>query len=295
MTSYGEHGYLDLVAKVLRQGSKRQGRNGGTRALFGEMLKFDLSAGFPLLTTKRVFWKGVVAELLWMLSGSTNVADLHKHGVHIWDEWARADGSLGPVYGRQWRAWDGKSMFHDQVADVIRQLYEMPASRRMLVSAWNVADLPDMALSPCVFAHQVFVADGRLDLIVYQRSADVALGLPFDIAEGALLAHLYALEVGLQPGMLTMMLGDAHVYDNHVEGLTEQLTRYPRPFPVLHIVERGQAILPESGVCGCGESLSCHSLSNHSPAEMSRPSYEIGDFLLEGYDPWPVIPMEVSK
>jgi thymidylate synthase len=227
--------YEELLRHVLTHGVRKADRTGtGTRSVFGHQLRYPLGAGFPLVTTKRVHVRSVVLELLWFLRGDGNARWLQERGVRIWDEWADADGDLGPVYGVQWRSWptpDGRHV--DQVGEVLRALREDPDSRRMVVSAWNVADLSRMALAPCHALFQVYVADGRLSLQVYQRSADLFLGVPFNIASYALLAHLLAQQTGLEPGDLIWTGGDCHVYDNHVEQVTEQLSRTPYPFPLL--------------------------------------------------------------
>jgi thymidylate synthase len=229
--------YLDLVQKVLAEGEPRPDRTGtGTLGLFGAQLRFDLSRGFPLLTTKKVHFRSVVGELLWFLSGETNVKRLHDEGVTIWDEWADADGELGPVYGRQWRAWasaDGRTV--DQLSGALRQIREEPHSRRMIVSAWNVGELSRMALPPCHLLFQFHVGRGRLSCHLYQRSADVFLGLPFNIASYALLTCMMAQVSDLAPGDLVHTLGDVHLYANHVEQAQLQLTREPRALPTLSL------------------------------------------------------------
>jgi thymidylate synthase len=229
--------YEDLLRLVMTTGTPKPDRTGtGTRSVFGHQLRYDLSAGFPLVTTKKVHLKSVVYELLWFLRGDSNVAWLHQHGVTIWDEWADAAGDLGPVYGVQWRSWptpDGQHV--DQVARVLDDLRADPTSRRLLVSAWNVAALPQMALAPCHLLFQLYVADGRLSCSVYQRSADLFLGVPFNLASYALLTHMFAQQAGLGVGDLVWTGGDCHVYDNHVAQVTEQLTRAPHPFPALRL------------------------------------------------------------
>ncbi len=229
--------YLDFLHEILRRGHVKQDRTGtGTRSLFGEQLRFDLSAGFPLLTTKKVHFKSVVHELLWFLRGDTNVRYLHEHGITIWDEWADAQGELGPIYGHQWRNWplpDGT--FRDQMSDVVDQIRREPDSRRLIVSAWNVADLPRMALPPCHILFQFYVADGRLSCQLYQRSADVFLGLPFNIASYSLLTILVAHVCDLQPGEFIHVLGDAHLYANHLEQARVQLKRMPRELPTISL------------------------------------------------------------
>ena len=227
--------YLDLMQRVLDEGVRKDDRTGtGTLSVFGHQLRFDLSAGFPLVTTKRIHVKSVVGELLWFLRGDTNVGWLHEHGVTIWDEWADAEGELGPIYGYQWRSWptpDGRHI--DQLGQVIDGIKGDPDSRRLLVSAWNVADLPQMALAPCHAMFQFYVAGGRLSCQLYQRSADVFLGVPFNIASYALLTHLVAQVTGLEPGDFVHTLGDAHLYLNHLGQARQQLGREPRPLPEL--------------------------------------------------------------
>ena len=227
--------YEDLLRLVLTTGTPKSARTGtGTRSLFGHQLRFDLAAGFPLVTTKRVHLKSVVYELLWFLRGQSDVGWLREHGVTIWDEWADADGELGPVYGVQWRSWPAPDGSHvDQIAQVVANLRSDPDSRRHIVSAWNVADIPSMALAPCHVLFQFYVADGRLSCQLYQRSADMFLGVPFNIASYALLTHMVAQQTGLAVGDLVWTGGDCHVYDNHVEQVREQLSREPYPAPTL--------------------------------------------------------------
>ncbi len=229
--------YEDLLRLVLESGTAKADRTGtGTRSLFGHQMRFDLRAGFPLVTTKRVHLRSVVYELLWFLRGDSNVGWLHDHGVSIWDEWADLDGDLGPIYGVQWRSWptpDGRRI--DQLAHVLDQLRSDPDSRRMLVSAWNVAEIADMALPPCHAFFQLYVADGRLSCQVYQRSADLFLGVPFNIASYALLTHMVAQQVDLEVGDLVWTGGDCHIYDNHVDQVREQLSREPFPPPTLRL------------------------------------------------------------
>jgi len=229
--------YLELLTEVLERGHPKTDRTGtGTLSLFGRQIRFDLAAGFPLVTTKRVHWKSVAHELLWFLRGETNVRSLKEAGVSIWDEWANAEGDLGPIYGYQWRSWpapDGRHL--DQIAEVVRQIRSNPDSRRMLVSAWNVADLPDMALMPCHVLFQFYVQDGRLSCQLYQRSADVFLGVPFNIASYALLTAMMAQVTGLVPGEFIHTFGDVHLYQNHLEQAREQLTRAPRRLPTLRL------------------------------------------------------------
>ena len=227
--------YLDLLDHVLSTGTRKSDRTGtGTLSVFGHQMRFELGAGFPLLTTKRVHTRSVVAELLWFISGATNVKGLHEQGVTIWDEWADPDGELGPVYGYQWRSWPTPDAGHvDQLAAVIESIRTNPDSRRHLVSAWNVADLGQMALPPCHTMFQFYVADGKLSCQLYQRSADIFLGVPFNIASYALLTHLVAQVCGLRPGDFVHTLGDAHLYLNHLDQARLQLTREPRPLPTL--------------------------------------------------------------
>jgi thymidylate synthase len=229
--------YLDLLDRVLNDGVAKGDRTGtGTLSLFGHQMRFDLAKGFPLVTTKRVHLKSVVHELLWFLAGDTNVRYLQDNGVSIWNEWADADGELGPVYGKQWRSWeapDGRII--DQLADVVAQIRSNPTSRRLIVSAWNPADLDRMALAPCHCLFQFHVADGRLSCQLYQRSADVFLGVPFNIASYALLTHMVAHVTGLRPGDFVHSFGDAHLYVNHLDQAREQLARTPRPLPTLRL------------------------------------------------------------
>lgn len=227
--------YEDLLARVLAEGTVKGDRTGtGTRSLFGAQLRYDLSAGFPLITTKRVHFHSVVGELLWFLRGDSNVHWLQDNGIRIWNEWADADGELGPVYGVQWRGWnagDGRRI--DQIAKVLETLRTDPDSRRMVVSAWNVGELERMALEPCHAFFQLHVADGRLSLQLYQRSADMFLGVPFNIASYSLLTHMFAQQAGLEVGDFIWTGGDCHIYSNHVDQVREQLSRAPYPFPRL--------------------------------------------------------------
>ncbi len=233
--------YLELLREAREGGSERRDRTGvGTRAVFGRLLRFDLTRGFPAVTTKKLQFRSVVAELLWFLSGESNVRRLHEEGVHIWDPWADDRGELGPVYGVQWRRWpDGRGGTVDQIAALLEGLRRAPESRRHLVSAWNVADLPRMALAPCHVLFQFHVAEERLFCTVYQRSADLFLGVPFNIASYALLTHLVAAEVGLGVGELVWTGGDCHVYLNHFEAVDHQLARAPYPAPRLRLHRRG--------------------------------------------------------
>jgi len=259
--------YEDLLRRVLATGTPKSDRTGtGTRSLFAERLRYDLSRGFPLVTTKRVHFRSVAYELLWFLRGDSNVQWLRDHGVTIWDEWARPDGDLGPVYGVQWRSWPtpgGGSI--DQLSAVLATLRSEPDSRRMLVSAWNVAALPEMALAPCHAMFQFYVASGRLSCQLYQRSADLFLGVPFNIASYALLTMMVAQQVGLTPGDFVWVGGDCHIYDNHVDQVHEQLTRHVRPFPQLEIT-----------------------------AAPSLFDYDYENFRLVGYDPHPALKAPVA-
>lgn len=230
-----ERTYLDIMQRLIDHGDYREGRNGGTYSLFGEQMRFDLSKGFPLITTKRVHFKSVVVELLWMLKGVTNVKYLHDHGVTIWDEWCDNNGELGPVYGAQWRSWEGRTTrvdydefetdYIDQISQVIASIRSDPYSRRHIVTAWNPAEIDDMALPPCHMMFQFYVANGRLSCHLYQRSADWFLGVPFNIASYALLTHLIAREVGLEVGDFVHSFGDLHLYANHIEAAKTQLQR----------------------------------------------------------------------
>ncbi|MCQ4213947.1 thymidylate synthase [Streptomyces longispororuber] len=229
--------YEDLLKLVLTSGTAKADRTGtGTRSVFGHQLRYDLSQGFPLVTTKRVHLKSIVYELLWFLRGDSNVRWLQENGVRIWDEWADADGELGPVYGVQWRSWPAPDGRHiDQLSQVLDTLRSDPDSRRMIVSAWNVAELDRMALAPCHAFFQFYVADGKLSCQLYQRSADLFLGVPFNIASYALLTHMVAQQTGLEVGDFIWTGGDCHIYDNHVEQVTEQLSRAPYAFPELKL------------------------------------------------------------
>jgi len=255
--------YLDLLQRVLDHGRPKSDRTGtGTLSRFGDQLRFDLSEHFPLVTTKRVHFRSVMQELLWFLRGETNVRSLKEAGVSIWDEWAGPDGELGPIYGYQWRSWpapDGRHL--DQIAEVVRLLRTDPDSRRMIVSAWNVADLPRMALAPCHALFQFYVAEGRLSCHLYQRSADVFLGVPFNIASYALLTLMLAQVTRLAPGELIHSFGDVHLYRNHLEQAHEQLSREPRPLPVVRL----------------------------NPAITEIDDFQAADIVLESYDPHPAI------
>jgi thymidylate synthase len=255
--------YLDLLQRILDTGAEKSDRTGtGTRSVFGHQMRFDLSEGFPLVTTKKVHTRSVFAELLWFLRGDTNVKWLQDRGVTIWDEWADADGDLGPVYGYQWRSWPAPDGRHiDQISEVLAQIRRNPDSRRLVVSAWNVADIPKMALAPCHALFQFHVAEGRLSCQLYQRSADMFLGVPFNIASYALLTRMVAQVTGLKPGEFIHTLGDAHLYLNHLEQADEQLARAPRALPVLEL----------------------------NPAVKDLFAFRYDDFTLEGYDPHPAI------
>ena len=229
--------YLELMRRVRQEGVEREDRTGvGTLSVFGHQMRFDLGAGFPAVTTKRLWFKGVVHELLWFLMGETNIGYLKEHKVGIWDEWADEDGELGPVYGKQWRSWVGADgTVHDQIAAVIEQIKTNPGSRRHIVSAWNVGDLGDMALMPCHVMFQFYVAEGKLSCQLYQRSADVFLGVPFNIASYALLTHMIAQVCGLGVGDFVHTFGDAHLYLNHLEQADLQLSREPKALPTLRL------------------------------------------------------------
>ena len=260
--------YLDLMRRVRTEGVRKSDRTGtGTLSVFGHQMRFSLADGFPLVTTKKVHLKSIVHELIWFLAGETNTKSLHAHGVSIWDEWADANGDLGPVYGKQWRSWatpDGRQI--DQIRDVMETLKTNSDSRRMIVTAWNPADIPDMALAPCHCLFQFYVAKGSLSCQLYQRSADVFLGVPFNIASYALLTMMMAQAAGLAPGEFIHTLGDAHLYLNHLEQADLQLTRTPRPLPRMNI----------------------------NPAVRSIFDFRYEDFALSGYDPHPHIKAEVA-
>ena len=236
--------YLDLMRHVLEHGAQKTDRTGtGTLSVFGHQMRFDLAAGFPMVTTKKLHLRSIIHELLWFLKGETNVQYLRDNGVSIWDEWARADGELGPVYGYQWRSWptpDGKHI--DQIAEVMCQLKATPDSRRIIVSAWNVADIPKMALAPCHAFFQFYVADNKLSCQMYQRSADIFLGVPFNIASYALLTHMVAQQCGLGVGDFVWVGGDCHLYSNHLEQTRVQLSRTPHPLPQLTIKRKPDSL-----------------------------------------------------
>ncbi len=260
--------YLDLLQEIMDHGTVKSDRTGvGTKSIFGHQMRFDLSEGFPLLTTKKVHLRSIIHELLWFISGDTNIGYLHDNKVSIWDEWADANGDLGPVYGKQWRSWDtpdGRSI--DQLSEVIETIKHNPDSRRMIVCAWNPSDVDKMALPPCHCFFQFYVADGRLSCQLYQRSADTFLGVPFNIASYALLTMMIAQVCGLKPGEFVHTTGDTHIYLNHFDQVREQLSRTPRPLPVMKL--------------------------NPEVKDIFQFRYE--DFTLEGYDPWPAIKAPVA-
>ncbi|WP_297834914.1 thymidylate synthase [Thermomonas sp.] len=260
--------YLDLLRHVLEHGSEKSDRTGtGTRSVFGWQMRFDLNAGFPLVTTKKLHLRSIVHELLWFLQGSTNIAYLKANRVSIWDEWADADGELGPVYGKQWRNWEGANgQTVDQIAWLIDEIRRNPDSRRLIVSAWNVADLPKMALMPCHTLFQFYVAGGKLSCQLYQRSGDIFLGVPFNIASYALLTHMVAQVCGLGVGDFVHTLGDAHLYSNHFEQARDQLERTPRALPTLRL----------------------------NPDMRDIFGFRFEDIAIEGYDPWPAIKAPVA-
>jgi len=260
--------YLDLLEHVLTRGARKSDRTGtGTRSVFGYQMRFDLAEGFPLVTTKKVHVRSIIHELLWFLRGETNIQYLTENGVSIWNEWADADGELGPVYGKQWRSWaspDGGSI--DQMQGIIEQIKRNPDSRRLIVSAWNVADVARMALPPCHLLFQFYVAEGRLSCQLYQRSADIFLGVPFNIASYALLTMMVAQATDLQPGEFIHTLGDAHLYDNHLEQAQLQLSREPRPLPTMRL----------------------------NPAVKDLFAFRFEDFELSAYEPHPHIKAPVA-
>ena len=260
--------YLDLLSDVLATGTPRGDRTGtGTVSVFGRQLRFDLQAGFPLLTTKKLHLRSIIYELLWLLRGDTNVRYLQENGVRIWDEWASEDGDLGPVYGKQWRSWTGANgQTVDQIADAVERIRRDPYSRRIVVSAWNAAEIEDMALPPCHALFQFYVANGRLSCQLYQRSADLFLGVPFNIASYALLTLMMAQVCDLEPGDFVHTFGDAHLYNNHLEQAYQQIEREPRPRPVMRL----------------------------NPARRELGEFEYEDFTLEAYDPHPHIAAAVS-
>lgn len=260
--------YLQLLQRIIDEGATKTDRTGtGTKSIFGHQMRFDMADGFPLLTTKKLHLKSIIYELLWFLRGDTNVRYLQEHGVRIWNEWADENGDLGPVYGHQWRSWpDYKGETIDQIAQVIKTIREHPDSRRMMVTAWNPAEVDQMALPPCHCLFQFYVANGRLSLQLYQRSADTFLGVPFNIASYALLLMMMAQVTGLKPGEFIHTTGDTHLYLNHLEQASLQLTRTPRPLPTMKI----------------------------NPDIRTLEDFRFEDFELEGYDPWPHIKADVS-
>jgi len=260
--------YHDLMERVLRHGVEKRDRTGtGTLSVFGHQMRFDLAEGFPMVTTKKLFLKAIVYELLWFLRGDTNVRWLQQHGVGIWDEWADAAGELGPVYGRQWRSWpDGQGGTIDQIANLMADIKRNPDSRRLMVTAWNPADVPKMALPPCHCLFQFYVAHGKLSCQLYQRSADIFLGVPFNIASYALLTMMVAQVTGLEPGEFVHTFGDAHLYLNHLDQAREQLSRKPHPLPRMRI----------------------------DPAVTDIFGFTYGDFTLEGYQAHPHIKADVA-
>jgi len=260
--------YHEFLERVLREGTRKDDRTGtGTLSVFGHQMRFDLAEGFPLVTTKKVHLKSIVHELLWFLAGDTNIRYLKENGVSIWDEWADANGDLGPVYGHQWRSWpDGKGGVIDQIAQLVAEIRRNPDSRRLIVSAWNPAEVPQMALPPCHCLFQFYVLDGKLSCQLYQRSADIFLGVPFNIASYALLTHMVAQVTGLKPGDFVHSFGDAHIYLNHLEQVHEQLSRAPRPLPTLKL----------------------------NPAVDDIFAFRFEDIAIEGYDPHPAIRAPVA-
>ena len=263
-----EQQYLDLLRTVLETGVDRSDRTGtGTRSIFGHQMRFDLSRGFPLLTTKKLHVKSIIYEMLWFLRGETNIRWLQERGVRIWNEWADENGDLGPVYGSQWRSWpDGAGGTIDQIANFVNSSKTKPESRRHIVTAWNPAEVDDMALPPCHCLFQFYVAEGKLSCQLYQRSADIFLGVPFNIASYALLTHMMAQVTGLEVGDFVHTFGDAHLYSNHVQQAHEQLARLPKPLPRLPLNPDRQSII----------------------------DFDFEDFMLTGYDPHPHIKAEVS-
>ena len=259
--------YHDLLRLIIEHGRPKDDRTGtGTLSIFGHQMRFDLGRGFPLVTTKKLHIKSIIYELLWFLRGDTNVKYLNDHGVSIWDDWADGEGNLGPIYGHQWRSWGAGGGTVDQITQVIRQIRETPHSRRLIVSAWNVAEIPKMALAPCHVLFQFYVADGRLSCQLYQRSADAFLGVPFNIASYALLTMMMAQVTGLEAGEFIHTFGDAHLYLNHLDQARLQLEREPRPLPTMTIRPEVQSIF----------------------------DFTFADFRLEGYAPYPHIPAPVA-
>lgn len=257
--------YLELLKDIMENGHDKEDRTGtGTRSVFGRSMRFDLSQGFPLLTTKRMFLKGVISELLWFVKGDTNIEFLHDNGVHIWDEWADENGNLGPIYGAQWRNWDNFGI--DQLKKLVEDIKNTPDSRRLIVSAWNPTQLDEMALPPCHMMYQCYVQDGKLSLMMYQRSGDMFLGVPFNIASYALLTMMLAQVCGLEVGEYIHVLGDAHIYKNHFSQVREQLSREPYPLPKMVL----------------------------NPAVREIDGFTLKDFTLEGYQYHPAIKGKVS-
>lgn len=259
--------YEDLLRDVLENGTKKSDRTGtGTRSVFGRQIRYDLSDSFPLITTKKVHTKSIIGELLWFLNGDSNVGYLQDNGIRIWNEWADDNGDLGPVYGVQWRSWPTPDGGHiDQITNVVEDLKNNPDSRRHIVSAWNVSEIENMALPPCHLLFQFYVADGKLSCQLYQRSADLFLGVPFNIASYSLLTHMVAQQTGLEVGEFVWTGGDCHIYDNHVEQVTEQLSREPRPYPQLELNKANTLF-----------------------------DYDFNDFTINGYDPHPPIKGKVA-
>ena len=259
--------YEDLLRDVLNNGTKKSDRTGtGTRSVFGRQIRYDLSDSFPLITTKKVHTKSIIGELLWFLNGDSNVGYLQDNGIRIWNEWADDNGDLGPVYGVQWRSWPTPDGGHiDQITNVVEDLKNNPDSRRHIVSAWNVSEIDNMALPPCHLLFQFYVADGKLSCQLYQRSADLFLGVPFNIASYSLLTHMVAQQTGLEVGEFIWTGGDCHIYDNHVEQVTEQLSREPRPYPQLELNKANTLF-----------------------------DYDFNDFTITGYDPHPPIKGKVA-
>ena len=268
LSNPADDAYLSLMRHVLDHGVEKSDRTGtGTRSVFGYQMRFDLGAGFPLLTTKKLHLRSIIHELLWFLKGETNTRYLKDNGVTIWDEWADEGGNLGPVYGYQWRSWPAPNGAHiDQIGDILKQITTNPDSRRIIVSAWNVADIPKMALAPCHAFFQFYVADGRLSCQLYQRSADIFLGVPFNIASYALLTMMIAQVCGLKPGDFVHTLGDAHLYLNHLDQTREQLSRQPRPLPAMRL----------------------------NPDVKDLFAFQFEDFTLENYDPHPAIKAPIA-
>ncbi|WP_303822531.1 thymidylate synthase [Apibacter mensalis] len=260
--------YLELLQHILNKGTRKQDRTGtGTISTFGYQMRFDLQKGFPLVTTKKLHLRSIIYELLWFLKGDTNIKYLNDHKVRIWNEWADENGDLGPVYGHQWRSWGAPNGKHiDQISEIIDQIKNNPDSRRIIVSAWNVADIPQMALAPCHALFQFYVADGKLSLQLYQRSADVFLGVPFNIASYCLLLHMVAQVCNLKVGEFIHTFGDVHIYNNHIDQVNLQLTREPRTLPTLKL----------------------------NPDRKDIFSFQYEDFSIDGYDPHPHIKAEVA-